>query len=280
MSYARAKGLRERQVWARHILRVGLLPVITVVALQVGFLLSGTVITETLFVRAGLGRLLLNAILERDLPIVQGVVVLAAISDAGGEGLFNQVDIADSDAVATATAAVAERWDRIDVLVNNAGILRDAQLVKWKNGEVVSTLVYLEDRVDLAATTAQLDTQRASRKMRHEVVVRALQDKAAATQRGLVDHLNALLAQGRIQRFDTFWIGNVIRVDAVEPEIKLIAERPDVDRVYFNYEIEHIDPVAVGYPLLSIVRVHSAGTRSREVDELAHETRRWSSATG
>jgi peptide/nickel transport system permease protein len=77
--FARSKGLAERQVWGRHILRVGLLPVITVVALQVGFLLSGTVITETLFVRGGLGGLLLRAILDRDLPVVQGVVVLAAL---------------------------------------------------------------------------------------------------------------------------------------------------------------------------------------------------------
>ncbi len=79
VQYARAKGLRNHQVWRRHILRVGLLPIIAVVALQVGFLLSGAVITETLFARGGLGGLLLRAILERDLPVVQGVVVLAAL---------------------------------------------------------------------------------------------------------------------------------------------------------------------------------------------------------
>jgi bacillopeptidase F len=113
-------------------------------------------------------------------------------------------------------------------------------------GEVISTLVYLADRVDLAATTHQLDTQRANRKTRHEVVVRALQDKAAATQGGLAAHLNALRAQGRVQRFDTFWIGNIVRVDAVAREIELLAQRRDVDRLYLNYEIEHIEPVEVG----------------------------------
>ncbi|MBN1285817.1 MAG: ABC transporter permease [Anaerolineae bacterium] len=77
--FARSKGLSWRQVWRGHILRVGLLPVITVAALQAGFLLGGTVIVETLFARSGLGGLLLRAILERDLPVVQGVVVLAAL---------------------------------------------------------------------------------------------------------------------------------------------------------------------------------------------------------
>ncbi len=64
----------------------------------------------------------------------------ARIAEAGGEGLFTRVDVADGDSVAAATAAVVERWGRIDVLVNNAGIVRDAQLVKWKHGEVASTL--------------------------------------------------------------------------------------------------------------------------------------------
>lgn len=76
---ARGKGLSERTVIGRHILRVGLLPAISVIALQAGFLLSGTVIVETLFVRPGLGRLLLNAVIQQDYPVVQGVVMLAAL---------------------------------------------------------------------------------------------------------------------------------------------------------------------------------------------------------
>ncbi|MEO6194271.1 MAG: 3-oxoacyl-ACP reductase FabG [Thermoanaerobaculia bacterium] len=54
---------------------------------------------------------------------------------ADGEGTFQQVDVTDPAAVEAAVAEVFERWGRIDVLVNNAGIVRDAQLVKWKNGE-------------------------------------------------------------------------------------------------------------------------------------------------
>lgn len=75
---ARAKGLPPFDV-LDHILRVGLLPVIAVVALQLGFLLGGTVITEMIFVRRGLGVVLLNAITDRDFPVVQGVVVLSAV---------------------------------------------------------------------------------------------------------------------------------------------------------------------------------------------------------
>ncbi len=76
---ARAKGLGEVDV-ADHVLRVGLLPIIAVIALQLGFLLGGTVITESIFVRRGLGRLLLAAIDNRDFPVIQGIVTLTALT--------------------------------------------------------------------------------------------------------------------------------------------------------------------------------------------------------
>jgi peptide/nickel transport system permease protein len=75
---ARAKGLPDLDV-LDHVLRVGLLPVIAVVALQLGFLLGGTVITETIFLRRGLGRVLLTAVKDRDYPVVQGLVILSAL---------------------------------------------------------------------------------------------------------------------------------------------------------------------------------------------------------
>jgi 3-oxoacyl-[acyl-carrier protein] reductase len=59
---------------------------------------------------------------------------------AGGEGHFSKVDVADAAAVEAAVAALAERWDGVDVLINNAGIVRDAQLVKWRGGEAVATM--------------------------------------------------------------------------------------------------------------------------------------------
>lgn len=76
---AKAKGLNARQAGIRHALRVGLLPTLDVVALQFGFLLGGAVVTEIVFARQGLGRLLLFAVLDKDLPVVQGIVVLSAV---------------------------------------------------------------------------------------------------------------------------------------------------------------------------------------------------------
>ena len=76
---ARSKGLRERVVIVRHALRNALIPVITVVGLQVGTLLSGAVIVETVFSRQGVGRMLVNGILGKDLPLVQGAILFVAV---------------------------------------------------------------------------------------------------------------------------------------------------------------------------------------------------------
>src|SRR3990172_5201838 len=69
---ARAKGLREGRVVLRHALRNALIPVVTVVGLQAGALLGGAIITESVFALPGVGRLLVDAIFQRDFPLVQG----------------------------------------------------------------------------------------------------------------------------------------------------------------------------------------------------------------
>ncbi len=80
---ARAKGLRERAVIWLHALRNALIPVVTVAGLAFGGLLTGTVIIETVFTRQGLGLQLISAITQRDYPVVQGLVMLAALLYAG-----------------------------------------------------------------------------------------------------------------------------------------------------------------------------------------------------
>ena len=75
---ARAKGLEERFVLLRHIVRNALLPVVTVLGYRLSFLLSGTVVIETIFAWPGIGRLLVNAIFRRDYQIVQTIVFLSA----------------------------------------------------------------------------------------------------------------------------------------------------------------------------------------------------------
>ncbi len=76
---ARAKGLPEGVVLAKHALRNALLPVITIAGLQFGSLLSGAIITEKVFARPGIGLLLLDGIAERNYPVVQGCVLVIAV---------------------------------------------------------------------------------------------------------------------------------------------------------------------------------------------------------
>ncbi|MFL6517550.1 MAG: nickel ABC transporter permease [Bacillus sp. (in: firmicutes)] len=76
---ARAKGLREHVIIYKHALRNALIPVITVVGLQFGALLGGTVLVESIFAINGLGRMIVDAIRMRDLPVVQGGVLAASL---------------------------------------------------------------------------------------------------------------------------------------------------------------------------------------------------------
>jgi peptide/nickel transport system permease protein len=76
---ARAKGIREQSVVVGHAFRNALIPVVTVVGLQFGFLLSGVVVTETVFSWPGVGRFVFNSINQRDIPVVQASVVLFSL---------------------------------------------------------------------------------------------------------------------------------------------------------------------------------------------------------
>jgi len=76
---ARAKGLPERLVVVRHGLRNALIPVVTLIGLQIGFLLGGAVITETIFSWPGVGRLAVGAILSSDFPVAQGTIIVLSL---------------------------------------------------------------------------------------------------------------------------------------------------------------------------------------------------------
>jgi peptide/nickel transport system permease protein len=75
----RAKGLSERVVMYRHALRNALIPAITIIGLNIGELMAGTVVIETVFSRQGIGRIVADAIMAKDLPVIQGVVFFSAI---------------------------------------------------------------------------------------------------------------------------------------------------------------------------------------------------------
>lgn len=76
---ARAKGLEDRSVVARHALRNALIPVVAVIGLQVGYLLSATALVEVVFSWPGIGSLLVQSVVTRDLPLAQGAVLLIAV---------------------------------------------------------------------------------------------------------------------------------------------------------------------------------------------------------
>jgi peptide/nickel transport system permease protein len=77
---ARAKGLVERHVVARHALKNALVPIVTVIGVQAGYLLGGAVLTETVFAWPGVGTLMVQGILARDIPLVQGCVLVVALT--------------------------------------------------------------------------------------------------------------------------------------------------------------------------------------------------------
>lgn len=79
ISVARAKGLSERRVVMAHAIKNAMLPVVTFVGLQYGFLLGGAVVTETIFALPGVGRLIVTAISQRDYPIIQGAILMIAV---------------------------------------------------------------------------------------------------------------------------------------------------------------------------------------------------------
>ena len=80
MRTARAKGLTEQLVVFRHAMKNALIPVVTIIGLQVGAIIEGAIITETIFFWPGIGRLVVDSINGRDYPVVQAIVLLSALS--------------------------------------------------------------------------------------------------------------------------------------------------------------------------------------------------------
>jgi peptide/nickel transport system permease protein len=76
---ARAKGVKRSQVILRHVLRNGLIPIITIISLQLPQLFSGALLTETVFIWPGIGRLNYEAVMNRDYPLIMGIVMIIAL---------------------------------------------------------------------------------------------------------------------------------------------------------------------------------------------------------
>ncbi len=127
-----------------------------------------------------------------------------------------------------------------------AGVLHDGlakDLANRPDSEYYKVIVRLADRADVVSLNAQLKREGATRALRHQHVVEALQTVANDSQPRLTDYLQKQVLSGEVRDFRTFWIENIVGVEATVGEIKRIARRPEVEMVYIDYIIETIAPV-------------------------------------
>ena len=127
-----------------------------------------------------------------------------------------------------------------------AGVLHDGlanYLADRPDSEYCKVIVSLTDRADIDSLNFQLKREGATLAQRHQHVVEALQTVAQATQPRLTDYLQKRVMRGDVRDFRTFWIDNMVGVEATVAEIKRIAARPEVEMVYLDYVIELIAPV-------------------------------------
>lgn len=117
--------------------------------------------------------------------------------------------------------------------------------VNTPEGQVISALVFMKDQGDIDLLAADHKARRTSFEVRNREVVRTLQDTAKLTQADLLAELAGRAELGEVESFQSFWIANIVRVDATEPVLRAIAQRDDVAVVYYNIEIEGIKPIAV-----------------------------------
>jgi len=129
---------------------------------------------------------------------------------------------------------------------DDAGGKFHGALSRYAADEIVSVLVYMQERVDLDGLTSFLDERRASLRERHETVVRALQVSSSAALADITAYLAERQIAGGVVRVDPYWVDNIVRVDAIPDEIRRLAERDDVRRIYPNYPIEGIRPAGSG----------------------------------
>ncbi len=109
--------------------------------------------------------------------------------------------------------------------------------------EVISALVFLLEQSDVQTLAAQHRAERTPFRERHHEVVRELRDTAEITQADLRIALATMRTEGSVENFEPYWIANIIRVDATEATLRQIAQRPDVQRVYYNLPIASIGAV-------------------------------------
>lgn len=160
----------------------------------------------------------------------------------------------------------------------NAGLVDpalDEAMRAVEPGATVSALVYMTDQVDLVGLQEEFDAARTSRRDRHEIVVSSLQKVAAFGQADFLDHVVAETAAGNVKSHKSFWISNIVQVEATPAAIRAMAERADVDRIYLDYPIETITPVsdgpAEGGPVTGAIEPGVVAVRAPEAWALGYD---------
>jgi len=120
----------------------------------------------------------------------------------------------------------------------------DVHLSTIEDGDLVSTIVMLQDQLDISALNTELNEMQATRAFRHEMVVRSLIKKAQDTQGDLVFILDAGTRAGEVASYKSVWISNLVIVEATKEFIVDLSNSSDVGDIYINYEIEKIEPVS------------------------------------
>jgi subtilisin family serine protease len=121
----------------------------------------------------------------------------------------------------------------------------ELRLSKARGDEFESCLLVMKSQANTAQLNHKLSLQSATRKERHETILKTLKSEASSSQSEIINYLQEKIKQGGVKEFRTFWITNSIFLVATNDEIKKIASRNDVETIYENYPISLVDPVLV-----------------------------------
>ncbi len=121
----------------------------------------------------------------------------------------------------------------------------ERKLSRLRRNEFQSCLLVMKSQVSTAQLNHKLNLHSATRKERHEEVLKALKGEASSSQSEIINYLQEKIRQGSVKEFRTFWIANSIFLIATEEEIKKVSSRGDVETILEDYPISLVDPVSV-----------------------------------
>ncbi|MBD3220868.1 S8 family serine peptidase [bacterium] len=154
--------------------------------------------------------------------------------------LWKEIPVRKALVIALATVVLA------GALPASADVLDPAvqdQLNRAADGEMISVIVHLREQAPVDAISADLSTRQATRQQRNTEVVRALRETADRTQPPLLDDLSVAQGRGSVAGFTSYWIANIVVVQATEDVIRDLVDRSDIAWIEPNFTVSLIEPV-------------------------------------